>query len=510
MKKLYTLLALMATFIFAHAQPGMLDVSFGTGGIVTTSLLTGYNNAEAIAVQPDGKIVVAGNVGPSNSYDVGVVRYNEDGSLDPTFGLGGLAVIEASIYMDFAMDIALQPDGKILLAGRIFNGSAGSSSSLLIRLLPNGELDNNFGTGGIVNPQFGGTDNNAEAIALQQDGKILIGGHHNDRFAVMRFNTDGSFDNTFGNAGLAKATVGISMCYINDIALQKDGKIIAAGMGFNELSNYGFAVARFNTDGSLDIDFADLGTKIFNIGDGNDFILDVEIQSNDKIVLGGHTWLANQPILQHDLAVVRLNVDGSIDLTFGNNGSTITNIVYGGNYGTAMVLQTDDKIILNSNIATQFAEDVAILRYTADGILDNTFGTNGITTLDVAGRADYCEGLALQPDGKIVTTGSTYTASASEFLVIRCDNDIDYTSTSHHELVEFNVYPNPVQNQLTIALTNGSSEYQLDIIDLAGRSVYSAKLNQSGNINVSELAKGTYFVRLNSDTETGVTRFIKN
>ena len=508
MKKLYTLLALMATFVFAQAQPGVLDASFGTGGIVTTSVLTGYNNAEAIAVQPDGKIIVAGNVGPSSSYNVGVVRYNEDGSLDPTFGLGGMAVIEASIFLDFAMDIALQPDGKILLAGRIFSGSTGSSS-LLIRLLPNGELDNSFGTGGIVNPQFGGTDNNAESVALQQDGKILIGGHHGDRFAVTRFNTDGSIDNTFGNAGMAKANVGISLCYVNDIAVQRDGKIIAAGMGFNDFSSYGFAVARFNTDGSLDIDFADLGTKLFNIGEGNDFFLSVELQSNDKIVLGGHTWVENLPLLQYDLAVVRLNVDGSIDETFGDNGSTTTNIVFGGNYGTSMVLQPDDKIIQNGNISIPSAENVAIVRYTADGALDNTFGTNGITTVDVNGFSDYSEGIAMQPDGKIVTAGYTFTIDdKSEFLVMRFDNDI--VSTSHKELIEFNVFPNPAQNQLTIELANGSNEYQLEIIDLAGRSVYSTTLKQSGNINVSELAQGTYFVRLNSDTETGVTRFIKN
>lgn len=511
MKKIYTLLALMATFAFAQAQPGMLDATFGTGGIVTTSVLTGYNNALTTVVQPDGKIIAAGNVGVTSNYDVGVVRYNEDGSLDPTFGLGGMVIIEASNFKSFAEDIALQADGKILLAGRIFNDISFVSSSLLIRLLPNGTLDNDFGTGGIVSALHNGEDNNAEAIALQQDGKILIAGHHEDRFAVMRFNSDGSVDNTFGTAGMAKADVGRSLCFINDITLQRDGKIIAAGMGFNDNSNYGFAVARFNTDGSLDIDFADLGTKIFNVGPGNDFLTSVKLQRNDKLVLGGHTWIANQPLLQYDLAVTRLNVDGSIDETFGNNGSAITNVLFGASYITGMILQPDDQIIIGSNINSQFDFDVAIARYTADGVLDNTFGTNGITTVDVAGFEDYCQGIALQPDGKIVSCGYSYNIdNSSVFSVMRFNNDIDYTSTSHKESVEFNVFPNPTQNQLTVELTNSSSDYQLDIIDLSGRSVYSTTLKESGNINVSELARGTYFVRLNSTTETGISRFIKD
>lgn len=508
MKKLYTLLALMAIFTFAQAQTGMLDPTFGTGGIVTTSLLTGYNRAEAIAVQTDGKIIVTGNVGLTSNYDVGVARYNVDGSLDNTFGLGGMAIIEVSIFKDFALGIAIQTDGKILITGYTYNNIR--STTILIRLLPNGDLDSSFATGGILNATFGGTFSIMEAIVLQPDGKILLGGVHEDRFAIIRVNTNGTLDNTFGTDGLAKANVGVSLCEIRDIVLQKDGKIVGAGFGFNDFNQFGFAVARFNENGSLDTEFADLGTKLFNIGGGNDFILGVGLQSNDKIILGGHTWLANNP-LQHDLAVIRLNADGSIDQTFGNNGSTTTNIVFGSSYATGVVIQPDDKIIMSSNITAQDINhyDIGILRYSPEGALDLTFGTNGITVTDVAVNDDYANAVVLQPDGKIITGGYTYNFDdTSEFLIVRYDNDL--VGISRKEAVEFKVFPNPVQNQLTIELANRSSDYQLDIVDLAGRCVYSAILKQSGSINVSTLAKGTYFVRLNSDTETGVTRFIKD
>ena len=507
MKKLYTLLALMATFTFAQAQPGILDPTFGTGGIVTTSLITGYNKSEAIAVQPDGKIIACGNVGLTSNYNIGVARYNENGSLDNTFGLGGMNVIEVSAFKDFALGIALQADGKILITGYTYSNT---NSTILIRLLPNGDLDNSFATGGILNATFGGAFSIMEAVVVQPDGKILLGGVHEDRFAVIRVNTNGTLDNTFGTGGLAKANVGTSLCEIRDIILQRDGKIIAGGFAFNAFAQFGFAVARFNTDGSLDTDFADSGTKLFNIGGGNDFILGVGLQRNDKIILGGHTWLTNTP-LQHDLAVIRLNTDGSVDQTFGDNGSTTTNIVYGNSYATGVVVQPDDKIIMSSNIIAQASThyDLGIVRYSPEGALDLTFGTNGITVTDVAVNDDYSKAVALQPDGKIVTGGYTYNFDdTSEFLIVRYDNDL--VSTSQKELVEFNVFPNPAENQLTIELVNSSSDYQLDIIDLAGRSVYSTTLKQSGSINVSALARGTYFVRLNSDSETGVTRFIKD
>ena len=509
MKKLYTVLALMATFIFAQAQPGILDPTFGTGGIVTTSLFSGYNLAEAIAVQADGKIILSGNVGMTSNFDVGVVRYNSDGSLDQTFGLGGLVVVEASIFSDYIYAISVQTDNKIVLAGRTWNGS--KNSTLVIRLLPNGDLDNSFATGGIFTATFNGVSNYPNSVFLQDDGKIILGGSHDDNFAIIRLNTNGTFDNTFGNGGLVKLAIGIpSMAEIRDVTIQRDGKIVAVGLAFNSFGHYGFGIARFNTDGSLDTGFATLGYKTFNIGGGNDFALGVGIQRNDKIVISGHSWISNNP-LQHDLAVVRLNTDGSSDLTFGTNGSVTTSLVFGNSYAEGgLVIQPDDKIIVAGAVlgANSNHYDASIARFTAEGALDLTFGTNGYTITDIAVDDDKATGVALQADGKIVIGGYTYGNAGSLFMVARYDNDL--VSVSNKEMVEFNVYPNPVQNQLTIALANGSSEYQLDIIDLAGRSVYSAKLNQSGNINVSELANGTYFVRLNSDTETGVTRFIKN
>ena len=203
MRKIFTVIALLATVTFAQAQPGTLDFSFGNEGIVTSVITEGFNMARAIAVQPDGKIIAAGHTGFSPNYDVAVVRYNEDGSNDNTFGTNGMVSISATTTSDYVLDMVLQPDGKIVLSGYIFTGS--STDVLLIRLNADGTPDNTFGTNGIVITDFGNTSEVAEAIVLQDDGKILLAGDHEERFMLVRYNTNGTLDNTFGTGGLSLA-----------------------------------------------------------------------------------------------------------------------------------------------------------------------------------------------------------------------------------------------------------------------------------------------------------------
>jgi uncharacterized delta-60 repeat protein len=421
MRKTFTLIALLVTFLFAQAQPGTLDPTFGDGGIVTTSISDEYNIGRGIAVQPDGKIVACGNAGPSSNYDLAVARYNTDGTLDASFGTDGTVLLATSAFKDFGYGVVIQDDGKIVVGGYIWNGS--SSDVLVVRLNADGSLDNSFGTDGVVITDFGGSSEVAEAIALQDDGKLLLAGYYNDKFMVLRYNTDGTLDNTYGSGGMATANVGVSVCYIQNVVLQDDGKLVAVGMGFNEVSYYAFAVARFNTDGSLDNTFADNGTKLLNVGDGNDFGSDVDIQSDGKIIVGGHSWIANQPLLQYDFAAVRLNENGSIDETFGESGIAKTNLAFGGNYVSGVAVQADDKIILSGRYDDEANYNLGILRYTANGVLDTSFGTDGITITNVAGDPDYAEAVVLQDDGKILTAGYTYTGGFAKFLLVRYNSE---------------------------------------------------------------------------------------
>jgi uncharacterized delta-60 repeat protein len=420
MRKLFTVIALLATVTFTQAQPGTLDFSFGNEGIVTSVITEGFNMAKAVTVQPDGKIVATGHTGFSPDYNVAVVRYNEDGSNDNTFGTNGMIVLSPTTTSDYPLDIVLQPDGKIVIGGYIWNGS--STDVLLIRLNTNGTTDNTFGTNGIVITDFGNTGEVAEAIALQDDGKILLAGDHNDRFMLLRYNTNGTLDNTFGTGGRVSADVGIGGCYGQDLVIQNDGRILVGGLAFNTAANYTFGIARFDTNGALDVTFGEFGTTTFNIGNGHDFMTAIALQSDGMIIAGGHTWIGNQP-LRYDFAAARLDENGNLDNTFGTNGMTTVHLNYDANYLTGMAIQDDDKIILSGNAELSADYDLGMARLTADGNLDTSFGTDGITITDVNKDEDQGSAIALQPDGKVVVAGYTSGADFPEFLVARFLND---------------------------------------------------------------------------------------
>ena len=252
-------------FALARYNPdGSLDATFGTGGTVTTAVGTAYNVARAIALQGDGKIVAAGSA--ANSF-FALARYNPDGSLDATFGMGGKVTMAVGYYAgDPANAVVLQRDGKIVAGGYAFNGD-NVSNFALARYNPDGRLDTTFGTGGTVttsaansNADYWGT-----AILLQGDGKIVTAGWVEFTFALARYNPDGSLDATFGTGGTVTTIVSTDSSEHNDsanaLALQRDGKIVAAGAsgtgGFTQ-----FALARYNPDGSLDATFGTTTTTL--------------------------------------------------------------------------------------------------------------------------------------------------------------------------------------------------------------------------------------------------------
>src|SRR5262245_24661714 len=212
---------------------GALDPTFGTGGKVTTDLQgSSQDDGQAVAVQADGKIVVAGSF---QGIDFAVVRYNADGTLDATFGTGGKVITNfgPGFTTDAAQDLAIQSDGKIVVVGSSTN-SVGTDFAVA-RYNADGTLDASFGTGGLVTTNFGGTSlDAAQGVAIQADGKIVVTGSSNsaspqDDFAVVRYNADGSLDTGFGTGGKVTTDFAGSIDDAFAVALQADGKIVAAG-----------------------------------------------------------------------------------------------------------------------------------------------------------------------------------------------------------------------------------------------------------------------------------------
>jgi len=259
-----------------YNRDGSLDVSFGTGGLVTTDF-GGTDLGNAVALQKDGKIVVAGQT----SGDFAVARYNTDGSLDTTFGVGGLVITDFA-GVDQGRSVAIQKDGKIVVAGHTDDGDLDFA---VARYNRDGSLDTSFGTGGTVITTFGGTDDQGFAVVLQKDGKIVVAGRSNAEgfdFAVARYNTDGSLDVSFGTGGLVITDIGGGFAGGRAVALQKDGKIVVAGIGGDE----DFVVARYNTDGSLDTTFGTGGLVTTDFG-GIDTGFALALQKDGKIVVTG-------------------------------------------------------------------------------------------------------------------------------------------------------------------------------------------------------------------------------
>lgn len=294
---------------------GGLDSSFGGDGKVTTDFGTGHDDGNTVAIQSDGKIVVAG----SSDIDLAIARYNTDGTLDNSFGLDGKVTTAFGTGSDRGRSVAIQPDGRIIVAGDADNGS--DIDLALARYNTDGTLDNNFGLDGKVITDFGAGHDYGRSVAIQPDGKILIAGESNFDFALARYNTDGTLDNTFGTDGKVTTDFGSYYDAGNSVAIQPDGRIVVVGFMLNG-PDRDFALARYNTDGTLDSNFG-LGGKVTTaLGTSDDYGYSVAIQPDGMIVMAGFSGSTTGS----DFAVARylsgLNV-GIIDLSIANNAPII-------------------------------------------------------------------------------------------------------------------------------------------------------------------------------------------
>ena len=398
----------------ALAAPGDLDPSFGTGGKVTTDFGATNDHASALVLQPDGKLVAAGGArGYPSEYDFGLARYNPDGSVDGTFGSGGKVTTDFG-GADVAGALVRQADGKLVAAGAA--GTASGSSFGLARYHPDGSLDRTFGAGGKVTTPFAGYDQ-ALAVIVQPDGKLVAAGAMSaepvaSNFALARYNADGSLDATFGVGGKVVTDFGGDYDVAAALAIQPDGKLVAAGRGGTA---FDFAVARYNANGSLDASFG-TGGKVTTSILGSDEARDLVLQPDGKLVAAGSTGTG---LAAPDFALVRYLPNGSLDPTFGFFG-VVTTDFGGSDRAAALQLQPDGKLVAAGTAAGNiFATgDFGLVRYTTSGGLDPTFGSGGKATTDF-GNTDGAAALVIQPDGRLVAAGRAAPGSSDDFALAR-------------------------------------------------------------------------------------------
>jgi uncharacterized delta-60 repeat protein len=297
------------------ANPGDLDPGFGTGGVVTTTI---GNNAygRAITIQADGKIIVAGySERDIFKGDFALARYSGNGSLDSSFGNGGVVTTTIGLYARSG-GVIIQPDGKIVAAGDNHDGT--KNTFALARYTITGSLDSNFGNNGVVTTSIGSYAATSD-IAIQPDGKIVVLGHSSIAskmtFALARYSINGSLDADFGNGGILTTAIG-DRAFGNVLVIQPDGKIVAVG-GSGPGSSTTFALARYTITGSLDSEFGNGGVITTPIGSNTFGGLDVAIQSDHKIVVIGFD---RDGAFHSDLVLARYSSNGSLDNNFGAVG----------------------------------------------------------------------------------------------------------------------------------------------------------------------------------------------
>ncbi|MDD2725164.1 MAG: hypothetical protein PHH59_14240 [Methylovulum sp.] len=369
-------------FAISRYNPnGSLDVSFDGDGKVTTDFFGSYDVSRSVTVQTDGKIIVAGESYNGKNHHFALARYNSNGSLDTSFDGDGKVTTDFA-YNDSGDSVAVQIDGKILVAGWMSNGH---SNFAVARYNPNGSLDTSFDGDGKVTTDFDGNDDLVRSVIVQSDGKILVVGYTTDlrdyprfawaTFTLARYNTNGSLDTSFSGDGKLISSVGGA----NSATLQADGKILVAGSSPNtRFKIFDFVLVRYNSDGSLDISFDGDGLVTTDFG-GQDYGVSVTIQADGKILVAGHRFTADSVRDHSVIALARYNTNGSLDTSFSGDGK-VTTAFDSNDVASSVTVQVDGKILVAGGNAT--------VRFNSDGSLDSTFGTP-VNSLD--GIASYRE-----------------------------------------------------------------------------------------------------------------------
>lgn len=432
----------------AIAAPGDLDSTFGSGfGRVRTpvnSLLSNDSSGSgevsrtpSIALQPNGKIIVAASCKTTSSkWDLCVVRYNANGSLDDSFGIAGLSVTDMRGTDDYIAGVALQVDGKVVVAGscEATASSATGDDFCLMRLSANGVLDASFATGGKAFTSIRDFDDTATGVSLQADGKIVIAGFcaastsavSGVEACVARYTAAGALDTSFSSDGkfIVRASGVVTPINVynraNSLAIASDGKIIVAGSS-GTFPNNSLRIARILGNGSIDTTFSSDGVETINPASGWIFAQAMTIQPDGQILVTGvrGNWSCGGPV--ECIVALRFTETGTLDTTFGVSGTATLDATEACfTYSRSVAPQSDGKIVLTGicNVNGGLIK-FGYARLHGDGTVDQSFATNGFGSIGFdSGNFDYGYGAVIQPDGKIVQVGACF-GSASAFCVAR-------------------------------------------------------------------------------------------
>lgn len=507
-----------------YSQPAMLDPLFDGDGIVTTAIGTQFEGAHAILLQPDKKIILAGYSNSSLStasfdYDFALCRYLTDGSLDSSFSSDGIVTIDffGSIN-DFSYSTILQPDGKIIVCGRAFVNGNTNYGFAIARLNSDGSFDLSFSGDGKLIYDFNTGDDLSYKAALQSNGKIVVAGYalnfsnFKQQIALIRIDSTGVVDNTFGVSGEVFTEVGPFGDRGLDMIVLPNDKILVAGRTDNG-TDYDYALVKYDSDGNLDLSFGNSGKVSTDIAGEDDYGNSLAVQNDGKIIVAGYT---GDIAAFTQFAMVRYDSLGVVDSGFGVNGKVVTAFT-SRDQNYAICLQADQKILLAGRVYDGLDNNFAIARYGVDGILDSSFNIDGKFIIPISPNHDEAFAIAFQQDGKIIVAGRAEMNLTDDFAMIRIDNLNPTLVPANFEKELLSFFPNPVSDGFTL---NYQIEYsgpmKIYLADANGAIIKYISIDQSDvpgmfnrRIDVSDLGAGIYFVHIESDRINKVFKLVK-
>lgn len=500
---------ILLQIISINIKAQYLDGTFGNSGIIITDDNYHAETGYAIALQTDGKIVVAGNTVAGTIEDFLVIRYNTDGSIDISFGNNGFCVIDFGNTIECAYGIDIQSDNKIVVCGYTELDSDHHERFATMRLNSDGSLDSTFNLTGkridVIGFDNYAYDRKAYDVEVQSDGTIIVGGTSNEDYAFIKYSSDGTPFSAFGGNG--KVEYDLNGNYGEEaytISITDDNKIFAGGSSYRVCTTE-IGIIRLNSDGSIDNSFGWNGQLIADFNNGSEYALAMELQADGKILTAGfHKDTSGH----YDIEVIRYTQDGDIDNTFGTNGFVVHDFGYDESKAFAIAIEDNGDIIVAGSFGSSSQFSVGLVRFKTDGTLDNSFGVNGIIVSDITSSSrDRIRALLIQPDGKYLAAGYAVTNSF-DFLVLRYLSQNNKVIDINQGVLNSRIYPNPT-NELIFNLEYEIKKEQfvkIELTDIGGNLINQLQNEKSvvGKYNKqltlpAKLQTGCYFVRITTE-----------
>lgn len=500
---IFTFLCFLLNGQLLTQEPGDLDLTFGDDGITSWNELAFQDNPFTMSIQQDDKIIVAGESNISDLHDMVVLRLNPEGGLDNSFGVQGVKLIERVGY-DYAFASCVQNDGKILVAG------ASGMNGIICRLLSNGEFDNTFGSQGVKVFESSVISGIYEILVLE-DNSILIAGDlfntENESFqaCIVKLNSYGLVDNSFGNDGIAATDVNDGSVYFYDLILKEDGKLLAGGeVNYFDSDDVDIAFYQFLGDGSIDEDFVENGHSYIGSSGKQESMFDMVQLENGKFLFCGYEKTGTD-YLQF---VARIQSDGYLDDSFGGDGM----INYMEGILRSISLQDDGKPITVGSKNDEFC----MLRLNEDGTPDVNFGDAGVVLMSL-NTYNYMMAVDFQSNYKIIATGYSGDGDQSDINVMRFESGL-YADVDEFELKwneSLRVSPNPIKSshfKINISQLE-SQNCEIAIFSTTGKLEYKKSVtlvNGAAYIELPPMSDGLYLLRLNDRQYTYAAKIIIN